>query len=189
MTEPKRKARAKPSDERRATIEQEGFAAHAARVEHDTRLLARTRKVQLNLRVWPEERDALVEEARAQGYTLNGWATGLIFRAKEQATLLEAKIVLSEAALETKQVLGDIVRMFAPLVDEAATLQISGDYRRAVGKLALLLQPLISADGQVKGREREALVDVLAEIDSCERALETEASDRFRRMRTTGKAR
>ena len=85
MTEPKRKARAKPSDEQRAIIEQEKLAAHQARVDHDTRLLARTRKVQLNLRVWPEERDALVEEARAQGYTLNGWATGLILRAKEQS--------------------------------------------------------------------------------------------------------
>jgi hypothetical protein len=175
MTKPERKARAKPSDEERAVIEQEGLAAHEARVEHDTRLLARTRKVQVNLRVWPEERDALVAEARARGYTLNGWATGLILNAREQATLLNAR-----------QVLDDAVRKFEPLVEEAHALSVSGDYRRAVGRLLLLLRPLMD---QLPGREREAIDDVTREIEGCDRVLEAEAAMRIRSLRTGGESR
>jgi hypothetical protein len=170
MKKPGGKAQVKSSDERRASIEQEGLDAHKARVEHDTRILARTRKVQLNLRVWPEERDALVEEARNQGYTLNGWATGLMLNAREQRTLLNAR-----------QVLDDAVRKFEPLVEEAHALSVSGDYRRAVGKLLLLLRPLMD---QLPGREREAIDDVTREIEGCDRVLEAEAAMRVRSLRT-----
>jgi predicted HicB family RNase H-like nuclease len=170
MKKPGEKAQVKSSDERRARIEQEGLAAHKARVKHDTHTLARARKVQLNLRVWPEERNALVEEARAQGYTLNGWATGLMLNAREQRMLLNAR-----------QVLDDAVRKFEPLVEEAHALSVSGDYRRAVGKLLLLLRPLMD---QLPGREREAIDDVTREIEGCDRVLEAEAAMRVRSLRT-----
>jgi hypothetical protein len=173
MTKPGRKARANLSDEQRAIIEQEGLAAHKARVEHDTRILARTRKVQLNLRVWPEERDALAKEARAQGYTLNGWATGLMLNAREQRTLLTARQILDDAA-----------RKFEPLVEEAHALSVSGDYLRAVGKLLLLLRPIME---QLQRREREAIDDVIREIEGCNRGLEAEAGMRIRSLRTGGR--
>lgn len=174
MTKPERKARANSPEERRAIVEQEGLAAHQTRVEHDTRILGRVRKVQVNLRVWPEEREALVKTASASGTTFNGYVTGLIFSAKEQAVLLTAE-----------QVLGDAVRKFEPLVEEAHALSVSGDYRRAVGKLLLLMGPLMA---QLPGREREAIDDVAREIEGCERVLEAEAAMRFRSLRTGGRA-
>ena len=131
------------------------------------------KKVQPSLRVSLEQRDALVAKAHGQGCSLNDWAVGLILNGKEQPLLLSAG-----------QVLDDAVRAFQPLLENAHVLSANGDYRRAVSRLALLLQPLISADGPVKGREREALIDALAAIDIYERKLEIEASDRFRSMRT-----
>jgi hypothetical protein len=133
--------------------------------------------VQLNLRVWPEERDALVEEARTQGYTLNGWATGLMLNAREQRRLFTAG-----------EVLDDAVSKFAPLVEQAHALSVSGDYRRAVGKLLLLLRPLMDSGQPIVGREREAIDDVIREIQGCDRVLEAEAATRVRSLRTGGRA-
>ena len=128
-------------------------------------------KVQINLRVSPEERDALTAEAKARRTTFNGYVTWLIFSAKEQARLLDAR-----------QVLSDAVGTLEPLLANAHDLEMSGSYRRAVGKLLLLLRPLMD---QLPGREREAIDDVIREIEGCERVLEIVAASRFRSLRTT----
>jgi hypothetical protein len=175
MAKPVRKPRAKAPDTRRTQIEKEGLAAHAARVEHDARALARTRKVQVILRVWPEEREALLSAASASGTTFNGFATGLLMNALEQKSLLNVRGVLDAAA-----------RTFEPLIRDAHSLKVSGDYRRAVGRLELLLKPLL--ESVIVGREREAIVDAFETVRRCERVLEVEAAERFRSLKTTGAA-
>ena len=77
------------------------------------------------------------------------------------------------------------MRKFEPLVEEAHALSVSGDYLRAVGKLLLLLRPLMD---QLPGREREAIDDVMREIEGCDRVLEAEAGMRIRSLRTGGRA-
>jgi uncharacterized protein (DUF1778 family) len=167
-------AKQKEANERRARIEQESQTAHEARVEHDIRALSRVRKVQINLRVWPDERETLTAKAKASGASFNNFCANVLVNGAEQVDFLTARRVLDDAVLK-----------FQPLVEEAHAVSVGNDYRRAVGNLLALLKPLMDS---LPGSGRAGINDATREIASCERVLDAEAATRMKRLRTTGAA-
>jgi hypothetical protein len=135
------------------------------------------RKIQVNMRIWPHEREALAKAAAESRTTFNGFVSGLVMSAFESRGLLNARGVLDDA-----------VHALTPLVAEAHSLNMSGDYRRAVGKMLTLMRLLAGPDGPIIGRDRETVLGVIDEIETHERVLEIEANRRFRSMKTGGGA-
>jgi hypothetical protein len=116
--------------------------------------------VQVCLRISPELRASLVEKARAQGLTFNGFVTGLISSVREQSKLLKAEKTLNEAVAALKV-----------FVHDPQDLMVSEDYRRVASKLTSLAKDLVERR-MITGREREAIIDTIDEFAVRERNLE-----------------
>ena len=132
------------------------------------------RRVQLNVRILESERRQLVEAAHKRRTTLNATLAGLLMGGLQQERLLDAE-----------QIIENTLRGVRPLLENVHELNVSGNYRRAVGKLMALVRPLL-ANGVIAGQTGEAIRAVLDEIDVAEIVAEKELGRRLRQMHTTG---
>ena len=134
-----------------------------------------TDTVQINLRLKEAERLRLVAAARrSSAPTFNRFLAGTLMNALDQGRLLDAA-----------QAVEHVSRALQPLLSDLHELNVSGDYRRAVGKLLSLLRPLL-ATRAIGGAAGEAIRATIDEIDIADRVFEIEAGNRYRRMHTSG---
>src|SRR5262245_32092862 len=121
-----------------------------------------TDTVQINLRLKESLRRRLNAAAKRNQVSLNAEMVARLDRSLDQEAIVGAS--------ELVQYVG---RFLGPLLADVQELNVSGDYRRAIGKLLALLRPLLPA-GEIDQRTGEAILFVIDEIDKadavCERA-------------------
>ena len=116
-----------------------------------------TDTVQINLRLKEAERLRLVAAARrSSAPTFNGFLAGTLMNALDQGRLLDAA-----------QAVEHVSRGLQPLLSDLHELNVSGDYRRAVGKLLAIIRPLL-ATNVIAGPTGEAIRATIDEIDVAE---------------------